>query len=342
MVLARRYAYDDGTPVAGLHFGASINCYSPAHLSATNTNFRNLGVGLVYDVVTDADGCLYLPVFQAIYGQEGVYWQPDQLNSVTGSHFKAHADFETPGPFVSGVSSDEKNEHLSKGFVADSRVAVLPQTQVRPKIALSAPFSGATGTERKPLSVKGSGLTIRWQPYPKADHYQVNVDEYHVYPNGAQWSQISATSNNPSRLMLPIAQTTTRLDFNGSDPVFSRSLPYSFMVLALDKSGEILSTSDNYFFQPVNALAPQKLTKAALAQVLGPGFQVTSIQVQPKSVTVDAISPAGFRLTLAASNALNFSGRSFGLGFAGWSSKPGLSMGESNVPNAIHFVYSRG
>ena len=341
VVLARRYAYDDGTPVAGLHLGTSINCYSPSHLSASNVSFRNLGVGLAYDVVTDKDGCFYLPVFRAIYSQQGVFWQPDQLNHLTAPHLKAHADVETPGPFISGVSSDEKNEHLSKGFIAESRVAVLPQTQVRPRISLSAPFNGATGTERKPLPVKGSGLTIRWQPYPKADHYQVNVDEYHILPNGARWSQISATSNNPSRLMLPITQTTASLDFNGSDPVFSRSLPYSFMVLALDKNGEILSTSDNYFFQPVNALAPQTLTKAALAQVLGPGFQVTSIQVQPKSVTVDAISPAGFRLTYEASQALDYSGRSFGLGFAGWSSKPGLSMGESNVPNAIHFVYSR-
>ena len=341
VVLARRYAYDDGTPVAGLHLGAEINCYSPAHLSASNVNFRNLGVGLYYDVVTDADGCFYLPVFRAIYGQEIVFFQSDQLNQATASHLKAHANLETPGPNPSGVSYKQDIGHLSKGFVADSRVAVLPQTQVRPVISLSAPFNGATGTEHKPLSVKGSGLTIRWQPYPKADHYQVNVDEYHVYPNGAQWSQIRATSNNPSRLMLPITQTTTTLDFNGSDPVFSRSLPYSFMVLAMDKSGEILSTSDNYFFQPVNALAPQKLTKAALAQVLGPGFQVTSIQMQPKSVIVDAISPAGFRLTYEASQALDYSGRSFGLGFAGWSSNPGLSMGESNVPNAIHFVYSR-
>lgn len=342
VVLARRYAYDDGTPVEGLHFGTVINCYSPSHLSASNTNFRKLGVGLAYiDVVTDADGCLYLPVFRAIYSQEGYSWQADQLNQVTASHLEAHADFETPGPNLSGVSSDEKNEHLSKGFIAESRVAVLPQTQVRPVISLSTPFSAATGTDRKPIPVSGPSLTIHWQSYPKAVHYQVNIDEYHIRPNGLRWSQIQATSSNPSRLMLPITETTTRLDFNGSDPVFNRSLPYSIMVLAMDQNGETLSTSDTYFFQPTNAIAPLKLTKTALAQVLGPGFQVISIQMQPKSVIVDAISPAGFRLTLAASDAFSNSGRSFGLGFAGWSSKPGLSMDESNLPSAIHIVYSR-
>ena len=340
VILARRYAYDDGTPVAGLHFGTVVNCYSPFHLSSSNVNFRNLAVGLVYiDIVTDADGCLYIPVFRAIYSQQGVSWQANQLNQVTASHLKAHADFETPGPSISGIFSDQTNEHLSKGFIAESRVAVMPQTQVRSKISLSAPFNGATGTERKPLPVKGPGLTIRWQPYPKADHFQVNVDEYHIYPDGARWSQMQATSSNPSRLGLPTNQTSIHLNFAGSDPVFNHLLSYSFMVLAMDRNGEILSTSDSYFFQPTKALAPLKLTKTALAQALGPGFKVISIQIQAKDVLVNAVSPAGFRLTPAASNALTNSGRIFGLGYTGWSSKPGLSMDQNSPPSIIHFVY---
>ena len=271
------------------------------------------------------------------------------MNALTASRFKAHADLITPGPSTSGTTSSGDEEHLDKGFIAESHVAVLPQTQVRPVVALNAPFSASQGTMDKPIPFRGSVLPFSWQPYPKAAQYLVTVfesrPEYdtHGLMRGA-WTttQLQTDANNPSRLGLPITQTSTILDFAGLDPVFNRLYSYSVTVQAQDRSGETLSHSDQYYFKPLNALAPQPLTKAALAQALGAGFVVQSIQLQKDRVIATVLTPPNVQWTPAVDKAVQDSGRQFGLGnYAGWSSSPGLSMNEVNPANIMRITYRK-
>lgn len=346
VILAGRYEYDDGTPVAGLQVETEIDCYSPTHLKAKSAAFRYVAVMLQYpDVITDVDGCYYIPIFRAIYSQRGSGWHPDELNAVTASHLKAHAALMTPGPATSGTTSSGDEDHLDKGFIAESRVAVMQQTEVRPKITLSAPFNAAEGSVEKPLLIKGSTVTISWRPYPNAVNYKVHIDEHHPYydkqgVSSDEWSEIRASSSNPSRLGLPLSQTSIRLDFAGTDPVFNRTYPYTLTVQAMDRNGEQVSASDQYAFKPMNALAPQPLTKAALAQALGPGFTVVSIQPQKDKVVVNAITPANLHWSFAKDQALEGSGRRFGFSFGGWSSKPGLRMDAANAAQQMQIIYS--
>jgi beta-lactamase regulating signal transducer with metallopeptidase domain len=349
VVLAGRYEYDDGTPLAGLRMSTTILCFSPAHLKAKGDRaFQNIAVRLDYeDVVTDADGCYYIPAFKAIYSQQGMGWNPDQLNTLTASRLKAHADLITPGPATSGTTSNGDEEHLDTGFIAESRVAVLPQTQVRRKIVLSASFNAANGSIEKPLSITGSGLTISWQPYPKAVQYRVQVDEHHPHygkhgiVDSDGWSQIIASSSNPSRLGLPITQTSVKLNFAGNDPSFNRTLPYTFLVVALDRNGEKVSESDQFAFKPLNALAPEPLTKAALAQALGPGFVVKSIQSQKDQIIATVLTPPNAEWTLAMTQAIQNSGRQFGLGSYAGSSSPAMSMSTANPARIMQIIYQK-
>ena len=345
VILAGRYEYDDGTPLVGFHFSTTVLCYSPAHLKSSNTAFQNIAVQLGYsDVVTDSEGCYYLPAFRAIYSQQGVGYAPDELDRLTAAHLKAHADPMTPGPATSGTTSNNDGEHLDKGFIAESRVAVMPQTEVRARLALSTPFNAAEGSNEKPLRINGSKLTVSWQPYPKAVSYKVMVDEHHPQRDrqgrmsGDEWSEVQASPSNPARLGLPITQTSVSLDFAGTDPVFNRALPYTLTVMALDRDGETISQSDQFHFQPWNALAPQPLTKAALARELGPGFTVTSIQYLKDEVVVNAITPANFQYS-AQTDIIGDAGRLFGLTSGGWSAQPGLNMDGPNSAQPIKITF---
>ena len=351
VVLAGRYEYNDGSPFVGFQFGTTLNCYNPKHLAAANAAFQNLPVKLQYsDVATDADGCYYLPAFQAIYGQEGVNWYGNQLNTLTASHLKAHAALITPGTPTSGVTGSSDGERLDKGFIAESRVAVLPKTEVRPVIALNAPFNAAEGSMQKPLPIRGSTLTVSWRPYPKAVQYIVRVYEsrpYYYSENGKvngtyRTTELQASAVNPSRLGLPTSQTSIRLDLIGSDPVFSRTYSYSLTVEAQDSHGEEVSRSEQYAFKPLNALAPEPLIKAALVQALGPGFVVQSIQSQKDKVIANVLTPANLQWTLAMSDTIEASGKRFGFSdYAGWSSAPGVNMNEVNTAQIMHIIYNR-
>lgn len=224
----------------------------------------------------------------------------------------------------------------------------MPQTEVRPNIALNLPSDAAKGSMEKPIRVNSAKMTISWRPYPKADKYKVLVFEgqsYHAEHgelSGAfRSTEIHASSQNPSRLGLPISQTHISLDFFGLDPVFNRTYSYNLMVEALDRNGETLSTSDDYYFQPANALAPQPLTNAAFAQALGPGFKVMSIQLQKDKVVVNAIMPTNFQWSRAAIDAISSSGSCFGLENLGWITEPRLNTGAGNAAQSMQLTYSR-
>ncbi len=351
VVLAGRFEYDDGTPVVGLHFGTTIQCYDPAHLSATASAFRSLPVELRFpELVTDSEGCYYIPVFRAIYSQEGVSWYSDQINTVAASRLKAHADLVTPGPATSGSTSSGGEEHLDKGFVAESHVAVLPQTEVRPVVMLNPPFNALQSTTDKPMPLSGSAVTLSWHPYPKAAQYIVRVYENRpVYDNhglvvhGAHvMTQMHLATNSLALLGQPITQTSVNLNFAGLDPVFNRTYSYSVVVQAQDRGGETLSHSDQCCFKPLNALAPQPLTKTALAQALGPGFVVQSLQLQTNQVIAIVQTPANVQWTFGTNQRIEASGRRFGLSdYVGWSSAPGISMNEANPANTMRITYQK-
>jgi hypothetical protein len=91
-ILAGRVEYEDGSPVAGFEFSTSIKCYRPSNTQARSLNFEQLAPNLHFSaVVTDSDGCYYLPMYRGLYCQEGVGYSPDYLNSLVASHLKAHA-----------------------------------------------------------------------------------------------------------------------------------------------------------------------------------------------------------------------------------------------------------
>ena len=355
VVLAGRYAYDDGTPVAGLRFATEIRCYDPAHLTASNKDFQNRNsqngpVQLQYEnIVTDAEGCYYLPIFRAVYSQQDTMWMPEQLNALTAPHLKAHADLVTPRPATSGTTESGDTTRLSKGFIAESRVAVLPQTQVRPQITLNAPFNAAEGSIAKPLLIPGKQLTVSWQPYLNAATYQVQIDEHHpsrdaqgkVTQNSDEWSQIWASAQNPARLGLPITQTKITLDFIGTDPVFSRAYPYTVTVLAMDRDGKTISQSGQFAFEPQNASAPEPLTPAAFAKAIGPRFKIISIKTQGKQITVNALVPANVPWSRDMDDSLRTVGRRFGMETSGWSSKTGVSIDTVSIPQPFQVVYNR-
>ena len=346
-VLAGRYQFEDGTPLAGFEFQTTITCYASDSLNEKS------GVPLNFEVVTDSEGCYYLPVFRAIYNQRGIGWSTGQLPRLTAGEIKGGAALVTPGPLTSGMMtsadpiSGTSSVHLIKGFVAESHVAVMPQTEVRPKLILNAPFSAGEGSVTKPLTLTGSHLTISWQPYPKAASYRVHVDEHHPRIgkdgslNSDQWSEIRASASNPSQIGLPIKQTKFNLDFTGLDPIFNRRNVYGLTVQPLGLDGEPISQSETYYFQSKNALAPLPLTKAALAQVLGSGFTVVSMEVSKDKVIVNAISPANFQGAKAAMDAIDNSGQRFGYSFASWSSRNGIHVDEPNAAQPMLITFGR-
>ncbi len=341
-ILAGRVEYEDGSPVAGFEFSTSIKCFQPSNTKARRSAFEQLAPILYFpSVVTDSDGCYYLPLYRGLYCQVGMAYTPDYLNSLVASHLKAHAYLFTPGPVTAGTTDKDDVTWLDTGFYAESRVAVMPQTEIRARVQWNNPFVKLGALLNKPLRLTEHQMTVSWKPYPKADHYRVTVNEYHIGGGSWEMTPIASEPGSITPLNTAVAQTSITLNLAGDKPVFNRTYSYSISIEAFDARGETLSQSDSGYFMPLKGIAPEPITSSAIAQALGPGFNITSMQVWNDKVIVNALTPPNLKWTPATDDAITYSGKRFGLDFGGWASKQGISIDANNMAKPICITYRR-
>ena len=256
-VLAGRCEYNDGRPVAGFQFLVQISCGLPGILGA-----RASDPLCFMSIVTDREGCYYLPVFRGIYRTAGTSW--------TGDEVKGHiiVPLFLPSPFVSYA-----------------RVGVLPPFRAMPLVSLNPPFNGKAFTNGKSLRVHGFSLRLSWRPYPGAEKYEPIIHDER--PGGSDYI-VQGFDGLPGTEQT--STTNTTIGFR-DDPRFYRDDDYRISVSALDNNGQTISSSDDRYFRPVDAQVTQPLTRNAIQDALGGDARIVTIRRQADKLTVTGIIP---------------------------------------------------
>jgi beta-lactamase regulating signal transducer with metallopeptidase domain len=311
-VLAGRVEYDDGSPVAGWRFYTSIGCcgMKPSH--------PQKGVRLDYPyVITDSDGCYYLPVYRALYAPSSVILTYDDVNKqITAPRFHGDGVWRETTDTAAGEETKQHKFELIKGSVSESRVGVLPVINVRPKISLRAPFREMTGSQGHPMTISSPQLVVSWDPIPHAAQYHVQIGEY---AHNQTTFRVLHLPDGSYSMFRTVSENHIALDFAGTTQIFNRNSEYTMTIEAFDRRGKSLSISPDIHFRPTAALAPQPPTVSAFAQAWGPHFQVISVQQHG-----DRVNVKGKRLSSwnASEESALTDGRRFGWedGTINWSS----------------------
>ncbi|MEO7715399.1 MAG: M56 family metallopeptidase [Capsulimonas sp.] len=326
-VLAGRTEYDDGSPVVGWRFRTSIGC------SGMKNSQQHPTCLLIYPyVITDADGCYYLPVYRALYSSSGINDMIDRAanRQVTAARFSGDGFAQELGGALSEPRGNQIEKYkliLNKGFIAESHVGVLPVTQIRSRVNLHAPFDQSLGKVNHPIPVTAPQLSLSWEPYPHAFRYRIITGEYYNNAKGQPiiWTPLNIPSDHRSNT-IEVSQTHLTLDLAGKNPIFNRNRVYLLNIEAINWKGEIISDSGPCYFQPKSALAPMPLAEAFYSRSWGTHFKVTSVTKYGDGVIVEAtrISGSNYRDV----DELDQRGRLFGLAPAGGNFGGNATLGQ--------------
>lgn len=268
-VLAGRFQYADGRPIAGVTFRTNvIDCMS-ASFKATRAN---PALVVSYEaLMTDRDGCYYIPVERGIH-QGGDYLQRTDCGDSNRSFTALDKNMATE--FGSTVGSQ---------FINDAHVGILPPTSESPYIQFAGGSSTAGSSDQTPLHVSANRFTLTWKQYPNCTGYAVSL--YEFVPVGKE------AERGSGRLIQTEGSTIERspkpsitLELNGSKPTFDRNDLYTVHVAAL-RGQEKFADSHDFWFIAEGGAGPIPLTKKGIEFGL-PGYSVESIRANNESVNV--------------------------------------------------------
>jgi beta-lactamase regulating signal transducer with metallopeptidase domain len=247
-IVAFRLQNPDGTPANVDGFRVCFNLESAIQIRpGGGTSIPNLNY---YQLASDSDGCVYLPMFKHTYG-----------------------------PFGGGcwISSGSTNKFVIMTSTLGSlqfpeKISVLPPVTIRPYIALSidgVPLNHNSGyfglgNLASAKAIRGQQLHLEWQRVAGAGSYVLTV---------RQWIGKTKAGLSDSyvlqREIVPTAGSMAigcALDLRGSNPVFYSNGLYELSVQASSKTNPILDESHEFCFtvpgNPASLTEPVSATRS--------------------------------------------------------------------------------
>lgn len=272
-ILAGRFQYANGKPIAGVTFNTWVA------YRVSNTVGRNELLTVDYDgMVTDQNGCYYVPVETGIYqyGALSNLWGNNEGDSFFDKMVKTMAiEYVNPWDYT---------------YTSDARVGLLPPTVARRYIQYTGDYGQAQTSEEHPLRISSDRLAISWNPSAGATRYQLRLTEV--------WQSSGYGLQERDQDITPFVtsdwdrylSSSVNLPLGGLEPVFNRTHRYKLHVTALHNDDYYADSRDFWFTVPSGA-APLPVNKRYIELAM-PGYTVQSIQSLNGEVIVRCSKPA--------------------------------------------------
>ncbi|MCW3061255.1 MAG: blaR1 2 [Capsulimonas sp.] len=284
VVIAGRIQFNDGRPVPGFTFAPNLAYFSTANFMENHSDYNDAQHLGYPEVTTDAQGCFYLPAFHAI--TEVMGWSIDASSTAP----RSSAAVETAKQMVM-MMPQFPSQGVNR-FRAAGKIAVLPPMIVRPYMEWLAPINKANQSMDHPAKVHGAALKIAWKPYPGAASYDAQIAEVIRRTDGYSATDIGYDTKEPHfHGSNGAASTEIVLNLGGNAPTFHRGRIYQISVSPRDAQGRQLSNSRDYYFQPLDALAPLSISKANVLKTFPSGTVVDSVTQSGDLTTIRGTIP---------------------------------------------------
>jgi hypothetical protein len=154
-VLAGRVEYDDGSPVVGFQMGKNI-IFASSPNQEFNDNKETSFIGALFFpyVVTDKNGCWYLPVFRTYLSEASIGFFPVK-----------HMTFAFDTPIDSAIEK----------YCFNTKIGVEPAKIIRRDAEFISPGLGKTNDAKHPILVNRNIVKFAWNPYPNAATYRLEM-----------------------------------------------------------------------------------------------------------------------------------------------------------------------
>jgi hypothetical protein len=287
VVLAGRVVFDDGAPAVGLPVTFMVVWYK------TPFDKQNEGAEKFNNIVTDQNGCYYIPSIPAYTECYPLLDQTSLKNA--GNQPLTESAKRGLDSALAPVSFDNCDQHDNM-FRSDRKVGILPPIIAHPFVKLSPDYLNGLSHRLEPVPIIGDKLTVSWTPASHAISYKValiGVRNFFYEPDShsGEYSKMIDVDHDPRFSYIPADKRSVTFDLKAKDTPFLKGQRWSVNIIAYDAKGnqwDVCPESEFIFSDPP---VPLGLTQEQILQRLPKGSSISKIENYGYEVTIRGQCP---------------------------------------------------